>query len=361
MKINPEMVFDKLAGSGLGGILFCTSESIISTNVRYVSNFSGSDACILITQTEAHLFTDGRYKTQAKVESGGFHVHVVQDKAEAIGRTLKRLSGTRIGIEASRVSYDFVLLLKKKIPYINFEPINKRKLEDFRALKTNEEMEIIRKASGIASDACRELIEQGVVGRRENDLAASLEGLYRRKGAEGSSFDTIVVSGIRSALPHGKPTDKVVERNEFITIDYGCKFQGYCSDETISGFSGTPDNMQRKVHEAVYEGHMRSLDAVKVGMSCKRIDAIARDTIAEKGFGRYFLHGLGHGVGMEIHESPRLSPMSTRFLEEGMVFTIEPGIYIEGFGGVRLESLVFLSSSGPEVLSRMPKELIPVK
>jgi len=167
-----------------------------------------------------------------------------------------------------------------------------------------------------------------------------------------------VAAGERSALPHARPSERVIGRGELVIIDYGCRVNGYHSDETITCVTGEPGDEQKRIHQVVYAAHNSALEAVRAGMKVRDLDSIARRIIEEAGFGRFFLHGLGHGVGLEVHEPPRLSPSGMGLLQEGMVFTIEPGVYLEGFGGVRLESLVFLSETGPEILSEMPKELI---
>jgi Xaa-Pro aminopeptidase len=156
------------------------------------------------------------------------------------------------------------------------------------------------------------------------------------------------------------PTEKIVQSGELLIVDFGCVFSDYCSDETVTLVVGTPNLQQEKIHQVVYDAHYRAIDCLKAGVSCVDVDAVARKTILDAGYGKYFMHSLGHGVGLEVHEAPYLSPRRKTILEEGMVFTIEPGIYIEGFGGVRLESLVHLTASGPEILSKAPKSLISI-
>jgi Xaa-Pro aminopeptidase len=350
----------RLERLGVDALLFSTSEAVTSVNVRHLSGFTGSEAAILITLTERHLFTDGRYKTQAAEETQGFRVHVVRNKLDSLARSMVTAGIHRLGIEASRVSHEFVTSLIRRVPELEPVPVSRNFLDDLRVHKSLEEKALIKKAAEIASSACRSVLASGISGKREVEVAAELETEFRRRGAEKVAFDTIVASGPRSALPHGQAAERVIGRSELIVVDYGCRVAGYHSDETVTAVTDTPSAEQKRIHRAVYDAHMRALDRIKPGVHARQIDAIARHVIENAGYGKYFLHGLGHGVGLEIHEPPYLSPRGRGPLEEGMVFTVEPGIYIEGVGGVRLESLVYLDRNGPEVLSQMPKDLIAV-
>jgi Xaa-Pro aminopeptidase len=348
----------RLRQLGLGAILFNTSEITRSLNLTYLSGFTGSDASALITRTELHLFTDGRYKTQAKLEAPDFQIHVIRAKIDALARALASGRVTRLGVEGTRISFEFVQALLRKAPDVTIVPLKRSFLETFRIRKSPEEKELIRKAAAIASQACKEVIDGGLVGKREDAIAADLENRFRRLGAEGIAFETIVASGPRSAMPHGTSTEKIIERGELVILDFGCRWKGYHSDETVTCITGKPSSDQKKIFQAVYAAHNKTLESLTDGMEAKEADAISRRIIEKAGFGKYFLHSLGHGVGLEIHEPPVLSSRSSNVLTEGMVFTVEPGIYIEGIGGVRLESLVYLGSNGPEILSHMSKELI---
>jgi Xaa-Pro aminopeptidase len=273
---------------------------------------------------------------------------------------LNALKVLKVGIEASRVSYEFVTTLVRKTSGLEVVPLKRDFLENLRIRKTLEEKDCILKAATIASRACREVLKAGIVGKREADVAARLESLFRANGADGIAFETIVASGERSALPHGAATDKVIKKGELVIVDFGCRLQGYHSDETVTCVSGRATADQKKIFDAVYSAHMNALESLRDGVRAREVDRIARQAIDKAGLGKYFLHGLGHGVGLEIHEPPFLSPKGRGFLKEGMVFTIEPGVYIEGVGGVRLESLVYLEADSPLILSGMPKKLIPV-
>ncbi len=351
----------RLNGLGVDAALFNTSEAATSPNVRYLTGFTGSQGALVVTETERHFFTDGRYKSQAHEQVSGVRIHIVRRKIDAIARILKRFRVKRLGIESQRVTYEFCRLLLRRVPGLDVVPLGHAFLENYRIQKSSDERSILAEAARIASESCRSVLEAGLEGRAERDAAGELEALFRRNGADGIAFDTIVASGPRSALPHGVASGRVIGEGELIVIDYGCRHDGYHSDETVTCVTGKASTDQRRMHTAVYDAHMRAIEASKPGVKVRDVDAAARGSIADAGFGAYFIHGLGHGVGLEVHEPPYLSPMGRGILKEGMVFTIEPGIYIEGTGGVRLESLVYMAHDGPEVLSAMPKELIPVQ
>jgi len=350
----------RLSRMGLDALLLNRSEVVSSVNLTYLSGFIGSDAALLITHQAVHLFTDGRYKTQAREEATGCQVHVVRGKVDALKRCLISSAVRRLGIEAGRVSYEFIHSLLRRVPQLDVVPLKRAMLENLRIHKSAREIEKIRAAADAASQSCARLLDSGIRGKQESEVAADLEMLFRRNRADGVAFETIVASGERSALPHGRATQKVIEQGELVVIDFGCRLQGYNSDETVTCIVGTPSPTQRKIYQAVRDAHDAALVKARPGVGVRDVDRAARHVIEQAGFGKYFLHGLGHGVGLEVHEPPQLSPRGRGVLEEGMVFTIEPGVYLEGVGGVRLESLVYLDRSGPELLSRMPKDLISV-
>ncbi|MBI5571050.1 MAG: aminopeptidase P family protein [Desulfomonile tiedjei] len=360
MKNRATAFHRRLEKLGLDAVMFNTSEFSASPNVTYLSGFTGSDATILITPTERHLFTDGRYKTQAKQQAAGFQIHVVRSKLDALANALKGAELRRLGMEGSRISYDFVTALVRRFPDLQPIPLKRQFVEGLRIVKDGEEKAKIKAAAHLASEACRRVVAAGLIGRIESEVAADLEGEFRRLGAEKIAFDTIVASGERSALPHGKASTKRIGNQELVVVDYGCMLEGYHSDETVTCVTDAPSVEQKRIYDVVYQAHMRALEVIKPGIHARRVDAAARKVIADGGYGKHFLHGLGHGVGLEIHEPPYLSPRGRGTLEEGMVFTVEPGVYVEGVGGVRLESLIYLDRNGPDILSEMPKDLIRV-
>lgn len=358
---NPlEIIREKLHKLKLDAVMLNTSEITPSVNLKYLSGFTGSDGTILITSDQQRLFTDGRYATQARAESGHFRIHVTRDKIRSLSKIIRVLEIRRLGVEGSRISFDFVDSIKKAVKNVNVISVGRKVLEKTRIIKNQKELERISLAARIASSACKELLQSKISGKTEIELAGNLRSLFEQNGASGESFETIVASGKRSALPHGRPTGKRIELGDLIVIDYGCAVSGYNSDETVTCVVGAASSDQKKIHQTVYDAHNRAIEFLKPGVRSDEVDRIARLTISEAGYGKYFVHSLGHGVGLEVHEPPYLSPRSKTHLEAGMVFTIEPGVYIEGFGGVRLESLVHITSSGPEILSTASKGLIEV-
>jgi Xaa-Pro aminopeptidase len=227
-----------------------------------------------------------------------------------------------------------------------------------RMAKDDEELALLQKSAELASSSFLSILEDIRPGALERDIALALEFAMKRAGAEEKSFDFIVVSGPRGALPHGKAGDRAVGSGELVTIDFGAVCQGYHSDETVTVAVGAPDSRQKEIYGIVKDAHDRAMDAVRPGISLKELDAKARGYIEGKGYGKFFGHGLGHGVGLEVHERPVVSFKSEGVVTEGMVFTIEPGIYIPDWGGVRIEDTVIVTSDGCRPLTVVPKELM---
>jgi Xaa-Pro aminopeptidase len=323
-----------------------------------VSGFTGSDAIIVITRDEAHIFTDGRYEVQTAAECPAFITHIGARKLDMAARFLLRKKCETVGVESFRITLHALSELQKKAPAVRFIPAKERFLEALRIIKSPKETDLIVRAADIASKGCDYVVKKGLGGRTERLVAADMEYVFGTNGAERPSFDTIVASGARSALPHGKASEKVIEPGDLVVIDYGCVYQGYCSDETVTCVVGEPTSEQTRIHGVVRDAHDAAVDVLKPGVRSRDVDAAARRVIEKAGFGDRFTHGLGHGVGLEVHEAPSISPMAKGRLKEGMFFTIEPGIYIEGFGGVRLESLVYMTGSGPVIVSGMSKDLL---
>ena len=232
-----------------------------------------------------------------------------------------------------------------------------RVVESLRAVKDEGERDAIRKAAAIADRAFERILEELRPGRTEREIALRLEFMMREMGADGASFDIIVASGPRSALPHGVASDRVLEKGDLVTLDFGASYRGYCSDITRTVVLGEPNDAQRRIYETVREAQQAAVDAIRPGMTGKEADRVARDRIKASGYEKYFGHGTGHGLGMEVHEAPRLSPRGEEILEPGMVVTVEPGIYLPEFGGVRIEDDVIVTEDGREVLTQSPKHL----
>lgn len=333
-----------------------------AANRRYLSGFTGSTGWLLITAEHAELWTDFRYLEQASAEAEGFTV--VQHEArlyQHLGRRLQELGIGRLAFERDHLRYGEWLRLREGVPeQVQLLPAAGW-VEELRKVKDRQEVESIRQAARIADEALLSVLAQLRPGMRERDVAWALESGMRQRGAEGIAFDLIVASGVRSALPHGTPTSRPIGRGELVTIDYGAVFAGYVSDCTRTVVVGRSDERQREIYHVVLEAQRRALGAVRPGVKVAEVDRAAREVIESAGYGAHFGHATGHGVGMEIHEGPRLSSTGgEEALVPGMVVTVEPGIYLPGWGGVRIEDLVLVTDDGAEVLTRVSKDLLEV-
>ncbi|HEY5512596.1 MAG TPA: aminopeptidase P family protein [Geomonas sp.] len=329
------------------------------SNIRYLSGFTGSEALLVLSRTDGWFLTDSRYTSQANAEVTGARIVEFSTRLESLAAILKEAGGTKVAFEAGYTSVAVYQDLLKRVPELEFIPAD-AELSALRTVKDAGELEILERAARIASQAFLEIAGEVKPGALESEVAWALEVAMMRGGAEGKSFDFIVASGERGALPHGRASDKKIAAGELVTVDFGALYRGYCSDETVTFCLGEPDSKQREVYETVRVAQQLAIDAVRPGISFRELDAKARDYIAEKGFSQYFGHGLGHGVGLGVHEHPTVSPRSTALVEEGMVFTVEPGIYIPGWGGVRIEDSVVVERDGCRRITQVPKALMIV-
>lgn len=328
-------------------------------NRRYISGFTGSSAYLYISPSRQILLTDFRYITQATAQCPDFQV-VDYRKAgliETLEEYLKADEVKNCGFEGNQMTFAEYRLFVEKLPWIEWKTIGNA-VEELRMIKTPEELALLRQASKIGDDAFTHMLNYIKPGMSEKQIALELEFTMRKLGAEGLSFDSIIASGVNGALPHARPSDKLIQTGELLTMDFGCIYQGYCSDMTRTVAIGEVSDKLKEIYEVVYRAHMESLAALRPGVAGKEIDAVARNIIAEAGYGDYFGHGLGHSVGLEVHEAPGLSAREDRILEANMLETIEPGIYIEGLGGVRIEDLAVLTENGADSLVTSEKKLI---
>jgi len=337
-----------------GGVdaLIITSPELI----RYLTGFTGSESLFLISRKEGRLFVDSRYTEQAHNECRNVTTVECTKKNDAVVHSLLELGLKKVGFDPQKCT-----VAQKKIfdgkGLLNLVEMDDR-IEGVRSRKEAAELNCIRKAAKIASSSFLEVINSVRVGSREDEVALQLEFNIRKKGAESVPFPIIVASGLRGALPHGLATDKKIEKGDFVTIDFGSIYKGYCSDETCTVVFGRPGSRQKKVYEVVRNAHDRAISSVKRGVRASRIDAVARKVVEKAGLGKYFRHGTGHGVGLAVHEEPRIAPGQDTIIEKDMVFTVEPGIYIPGWGGVRIEDMVRVTDDGCELLSSVSKELL---
>jgi len=326
-------------------------------NIRYLSGFTGSDAVFLLTQKEAFFLTDSRYWTQAEEEIREAQIVRYLKKIDGLVSLLLDLKSTRVGFESSSLPFSlYQTLLEKLEGRIEFVPLEKE-LRNLRAFKDETELTLIRSAIGIASEAFLHVLKLIKEGEEERVLSLEMEFFMKRRGAEATGFDIIVASGARSALPHGRASDKRIEKGDFVLIDFGSRFKGYHSDQTRTLFCHSSNSEQRKIYEIVKEAHDRAIAKIRPGIPISEVDRVAREFIQTQGYGAYFGHGTGHGIGLAVHEDPVVNGENQDPLQEGMVFTIEPGIYLPGWGGVRIEDMVRVTPDGAEALTYLSTEL----
>ncbi len=328
--------------------------------IHYLTGFGGSDAVLVITSVERDedlFLCDSRYTIQAREEVQQCAIREYRKKLDGIRDALEAMGVRDAAIEAHVVTLAFFEKIQESLPEVRLMPFN-NSLAGIRALKDPSELTALREAIRVASESFREVQKQITVGMEEVEVAAELEYAMRRRGAQRASFDIIVASGDRSALPHWTAGRRKLQHGDLVVVDFGARVNGYNSDETCTLVVGRPSEEQEKVHGVVLEAQKRAIEAIRPGTPLAQIDAIARNTIQEAGYGAYFGHGLGHGVGINVHEEPRMAPDAEGTIEEGMVFTVEPGIYIPEWGGVRLEDMVVVTAEGCEMLTYLPKSLI---
>jgi Xaa-Pro aminopeptidase len=324
------------------------------TNVYYLTGFDSSNAALLVRPAgEATLYTDFRYAESAKDVTG---VEVQMTKRTMMADLGERLTG-RVQFEADVLPYrEWERLASGSAELVPTHGI----VDAVRAIKDDEEVAKLQRAARIADRGLEALTADTWVGRSEREIAWRLRELLHAHGADEQSFDSIVASGPNGALPHAHPTDRIVERSELVTVDWGVRVDGYCSDCTRTFSTGGVSDKLREIYDVTLEAQQRAVANIKAGMTGVEADALARDPITDAGYGENFGHGLGHGVGLMVHEAPRLSTESTDVLENGHAVTVEPGIYLPGVGGVRIEDLAIVRDDGLQVLTSFPKELIDV-
>ena len=344
-----------LSENELDAILVSTPE-----NRRYVSGFTGSAGYLLVSEGDAVLATDFRYVEQAGRQSPDFRVHEVRASVKWLPELTAELGVKRVGFESTQMTYATHEALQKSIA--EAEGVNKPELvpvsgivEKLRAIKDADEIALLTRAIHIGDEAFAEVAPTIEPGITEKEIAWELEKAMRERGAEKLGYDIIVATGPNGALPHHRADDTVVQDGDAIVIDMGCVYEGYTSDMTRTVLVGEADETFRRVYDTVLRAQLEAEALVRSGMTGKEVDAIARDIIADAGYGEAFGHSLGHGIGLEVHEEPRVSAMSEQVLEDGMVFTIEPGIYLSGWGGVRIEDNVVLENGRARIITTTHK------
>lgn len=331
-------------------------------NIRYLTGFTGSSGHLLVEPEAATLFTDGRYCAQARAQIHRVVVEVsAGDSRPALAAGVRSRGLKRLGFEANRLGYETYSYLQGELPRCRLVPL-KAQVESLRLIKSAAEVEAIRRSVELNSEAFDEVCSLVEPGWTESRFAAELEFRFRSLGAEGASFPTIVASGEHGALPHAQPRAEAIQPRSLVVVDQGAILDGYCSDMTRMIAIGHPDETQQKLVRAVLEAQEAAIDAIRPGVECRTVDARARQVLRKTTVGgirldTMFTHSTGHGLGLEIHEGPRIAPRQRQRLRAGMVITVEPGVYLEGRAGVRVEDVVAVTDGGCEVLTRTSREL----
>lgn len=329
-----------------------------AVNRNYLSGFTGTAGLCLVLDTKAYFITDFRYVEQANSEVLNMEIVEHQGKVyETVLALLNKHNMKEVAFEKETVTYLEYEIMQKTLENIKLHPV-RHVVEELRMIKTTDELEVMQKAAKIADNAFEHIQSYIKPGVRELDVALELEFFMRKSGATSSSFDIIVASGNRSALPHGVASKKEITEGELVTLDYGAYFEGYCSDITRTFAVGEISKELQDIYETVEAAQAYGVEGIKAGMTGKEADAIPRTYINEKGYGDCFGHATGHGLGMEVHEGPSLSPRSNEILKPGMVVTVEPGIYVPNIGGCRIEDDILITNNGNVCLTKSPKHLI---
>jgi Xaa-Pro aminopeptidase len=328
-------------------------------NVYYLTGFTGDSGALLVEPMSITLFTDGRFTIQAKEETSGVRVHIQRGSLlAAIGEHLRRKRRIRVAMAPSRLTLAGWDQLKKASgKSVHWVPVDAL-VDQLRAIKDPSEIDRIRAAARLGSEVMDEAIRLIRPGVTELEIAAEINFRMRRKGASGESFEAIVAAGTRSALPHARPTARRIGKNELVVIDMGAILRHYCSDLTRTVHVGRASAKIRRWYHAVLDAQTAARDILKAGVTSGAVDGAARGVLQRKGLGRYFVHSTGHGIGLEIHEEPRLARAQKKVLEAGNVVTLEPGVYVEGVGGIRIEDDALVTSRGSEILTTASREFL---
>ena len=323
-------------------------------NIFYYSGFTSGDAYLVISKNDAVIITDSRYAVQARKQCPEYRLINI---SEGFYDIINNIEENTVLYEEKDISVGFYLNIKKNCGEKNFIPASDR-ISEFRRKKDMDEIKRIQAAEELGDAAFSYIAERIKAGMTENSVAAEIEYFMRKNGAWKMSFETVAASGERSSMPHGTASDRIIKNGEFLTLDFGCVLDGYCSDMTRTVAVGNVSDREKEIYNLVLSAQEEALSKMKVGMKCSDIDALARDIITDAGYGKEFGHSLGHSVGIEIHESPNFSSKSPDVFEVGHVITVEPGVYIDGEFGVRIEDVVAAAKGGIINLTKSPKELI---
>ena len=354
MEYKPRISYlrDQMSNSDLDTVFISSKE-----NIRYFSGFTGTFAFLIISDKKALIVTDSRYTIRATEECPNFEIYQIKAGINWIENITKQIGTKILGFEGENLAVNMLEQMKSKAPNVSEWKDFSDPVTQGRVIKSEEEVDIIKRTINISDSAFNEVSKVITIGMTEKEIAWEIEKTMRELGAESPSFDTIVASGVNGAKPHHTPTDKKIEDNEGIVIDMGAKYEGYCSDLTRTIYIGEPSKKFREVYSTVHRAQLIAIETAQPDMTGEDLDALARTVISNAGFGENFGHSLGHGVGIAIHENPTVGPTSKNIIKPGMIYTIEPGIYLENWGGVRIEDMMLFTDSGNEILSHAIKEV----
>lgn len=344
-----------LDGSGVEAFYVTNPE-----NRYYLSGFSGTAGALLLCRDKSYLLTDFRYAGQASRESPDFEIIQVSGVySEKLFEIVKENALSFLGCEGDNLTYNQFLALKDKLDGVELKPVSGL-VEGLRLCKDDLEIKSIEEAVRLADEAFEQVLPAIRPGVPEREVALQLENSMRRKGADGVAFKIIMASGPRSSLPHGVASSRIMREGDLVTLDFGAVYRGYHSDITRTLVLGRPEQRQKEIYYIVLEAQMKAIAALRAGVKASDVDRAAREIIEHRGYGERFGHSTGHGLGLNIHENPRLSSKDDTTLQTGMVVTVEPGIYLPDWGGVRIEDTVLVEEGGCRVLTRSPKEKLIV-
>lgn len=329
-------------------------------NMNHISQFTNDTATLYLSGKRKVLITDSRYTTQAQEEAKGFEVAEVKSGkgyAQFISEFAREDGVKRLGFEEDVLTVSEFEHFKEAAPDVEWVPME-REVYTLRQIKTEEELSYLERAEAIGDEAFTYILGELKPGVTELEIAAKLEFFMKMQGATGVSFDAIVASGLHSSMPHAVPTEKKLEKGDFVTMDFGCIYKGFCSDMTRTVVIGKANDKQKEIYNVVLEAQLAALDYIKAGLPGGDVDKVARDIITKAGYGDYFGHSLGHSVGRFIHEDPGMYPNGKTILKPNMIETIEPGIYVPGFGGVRIEDMVAVTEDGCRNFTHSRKDLL---
>jgi Xaa-Pro aminopeptidase len=329
------------------------------TNIRYLCGYTGSNGILLVSRDKSIFLTDFRYKEQVKKEVKGAEIKIAQRELFSTLTEIELLKEKRIkvGFESKHLSFKLYEKLKALLPQILWIPTEDL-VESLLVTKDEGEIKKIKKAADISAKVYQEILPLLKPGTKEQEISAELEYRIRRNGGTGSAFEPIVASGVRSAMPHARASSKRFKKGEFVTLDFGASYEGYVCDITRTVVLGKATSRQKKIYNLVLKAQTKAIKNACSGMKGFELDKVARDVINNAGFKDYFGHGLGHGIGLLVHDSPGISTKSQEVLKPGMLITIEPGIYLPGWGGVRIEDDILITRNGCKVLTKIDRELL---